>query len=113
MTARDTAVSHRRTTLAMTAVAIAGLVVSPPIAAQQRVIRPSTFTGAPMIQAPSSGEVEVLPIRGNVFAIFGAGANIVVSGLCAPTPAASATVETIDSVSRTSGVCFASIRCEA
>jgi glyoxylase-like metal-dependent hydrolase (beta-lactamase superfamily II) len=32
-----------------------------------------------MIQAPPSGEVEILPIRGHVYALFGAGANIVVS----------------------------------
>ena len=32
-----------------------------------------------MIQPPPPGEVEVLPIRGNVYAIFGAGGNIVVS----------------------------------
>jgi glyoxylase-like metal-dependent hydrolase (beta-lactamase superfamily II) len=32
-----------------------------------------------MIQGPPSGEVEALPIRGNVYAIFGAGSNIVVS----------------------------------
>jgi glyoxylase-like metal-dependent hydrolase (beta-lactamase superfamily II) len=32
-----------------------------------------------MTQAPPSGEVDVLPVRGNVYAIFGAGGNIVVS----------------------------------
>ena len=32
-----------------------------------------------MIQPPPPGEVEVLPVRGNVYAIFGAGANIVAS----------------------------------
>jgi glyoxylase-like metal-dependent hydrolase (beta-lactamase superfamily II) len=32
-----------------------------------------------MVQPPPSGEVEVLPVRGNVYAIFGAGGNIVVS----------------------------------
>ena len=42
-------------------------------------MQPSKFTRAPMIQPPPPGEVEVLPIRGNVYAIFGAGANIVVS----------------------------------
>jgi len=60
------------------AISVAALVVSLPLDAQQRV-QPSKFTRAPMTQAPPSGEVEVLPIRGNVYALFGAGANIVVS----------------------------------
>jgi cyclase len=47
--------------------------------AQQREVRPTTFTRAPMIQPPPAGEVEVLPIRGNLFALFGAGSNIVAS----------------------------------
>jgi glyoxylase-like metal-dependent hydrolase (beta-lactamase superfamily II) len=50
-----------------------------PMGAQQRAIQPSKFTRAPMIQPVAPGEVEVLPVRGHVFAIFGAGANIVVS----------------------------------
>ena len=61
------------------AVVAAVLIASLPLAAQQRTIQPSRFTRAPMIQAPPSGEVDVLPIRGNLFAIFGAGGNIVVS----------------------------------
>jgi glyoxylase-like metal-dependent hydrolase (beta-lactamase superfamily II) len=61
------------------AAVIAALIVSLPLGAQQRTIQPTTFTRAPMIQAPPAGEVEVLPIRGNVYAIFGAGGNIVVS----------------------------------
>jgi glyoxylase-like metal-dependent hydrolase (beta-lactamase superfamily II) len=61
------------------AVAIAALVVSLPLVAQQRTIEPSKFTRAPMLQGPPAGEVEVLPIRGNLYAIFGAGGNIVVS----------------------------------
>ena len=60
------------------AISVAALVVSLPLDAQQRV-QPSKFTRAPMTQAPPSGEVEVLPVRGNVYALFGAGANIVVS----------------------------------
>ncbi len=32
-----------------------------------------------MIQPPAAGEVEVLPLRGNLWVIFGAGANITVS----------------------------------
>ena len=62
------------------AVSVAVLVMSlPPLAAQQRTVQPSKFTRAPMTQAPPSGEVDVLPVRGNVYAIFGAGGNIVVS----------------------------------
>src|SRR5688572_17996904 len=68
-----------RTLLAGGTVAVAALVVSLPLGAQQRAIEPSKFTRAPMIQPPPPGEVEVLPIRGNVYAIFGAGGNIVVS----------------------------------
>ena len=47
--------------------------------AQQRNVQPTKFTRAPMIQAPPAGEVEALPIRGNLYALFGAGSNIVVS----------------------------------
>jgi glyoxylase-like metal-dependent hydrolase (beta-lactamase superfamily II) len=61
------------------AVSVTALVVSLPLNAQQRSVQPSKFTRAPMTQAPPSGEVEVLPIRGSVYALFGAGANIVVS----------------------------------
>ena len=79
MTSRIPAPSHRRTTLTLTAVVSAALIAALPLAAQQREIQPTKFTRAPMIQAPPSGEVEVLPVRGNVYAIFGAGGNIVVS----------------------------------
>ena len=47
--------------------------------AQQRTVQPTKFTRAPMIQPPPAGEIEVLPIRGNLYALFGAGSNIVVS----------------------------------
>src|SRR4029434_11181518 len=47
--------------------------------AQQRTVAPTKFTRAPMIQALPPGEIEVLPIRGNLYALFGAGSNIVVS----------------------------------
>jgi glyoxylase-like metal-dependent hydrolase (beta-lactamase superfamily II) len=60
-------------TLAITAL------VTIPMQAQQRTIEPTRFSRAPMIQPPPPGEVEVLPVRGNVFAIFGAGGNVVVS----------------------------------
>ena len=61
------------------AAVIAALVVALPLGAQQPTIEPSKFTRAPMLQGPPAGEVEVLPIRGHLYAIFGAGGNIVVS----------------------------------
>jgi len=42
-------------------------------------IAPSPLVRAPMIQPPPAGEIEVLPVRGNVFVLIGAGANIVAS----------------------------------
>jgi len=78
----------RRSIAASGAAAIAALVASLPLGAQQgsdagvsrpASVQPSKFTRAPMIQAPPSGEVEILPVRGHVYALFGAGANIVVS----------------------------------
>jgi cyclase len=46
---------------------------------QERRVAPSTFVQAPMIQPPPPGEIEVLPVRGNIYVLFGAGANIVAS----------------------------------
>ncbi|HLG55641.1 MAG TPA: MBL fold metallo-hydrolase [Vicinamibacterales bacterium] len=57
----------------------AAFLVMVPVQAQQRTIQPTRFSRAPMIQPPPPGEVEVLPIRGNLYAIFGAGGNIVAS----------------------------------
>jgi cyclase len=68
-----------RRSLGRGAVLILSVLAAMPIGAQQRAIEPSKFTRAPMIQPVPPGEVEVLPVRGHVFAIFGAGANIVVS----------------------------------
>jgi len=62
---------------ALGALALAATSIS--VQAQQRTVQPTKFTRAPMIQPPPAGEVEVLPIRGNLFALFGAGSNIVVS----------------------------------
>jgi cyclase len=42
-------------------------------------IKPSPLVKAPMIQAPPAGQIEVLPIRGNLYALMGAGNNIVIS----------------------------------
>ena len=46
---------------------------------QVPTVAPSTLVHAPTIQPPPSGEIEVLPIRGNIYALLGAGANIVAS----------------------------------
>jgi glyoxylase-like metal-dependent hydrolase (beta-lactamase superfamily II) len=48
------------------------------LGAQQNV-QPTRFARAPMVQPPPRGEVEVIPIRGNLYAIFGAGGNVVAS----------------------------------
>jgi len=42
-------------------------------------VAPSRFVHAPMIQPAAAGEIEVMPIRGNIYVLFGAGANIVAS----------------------------------
>ncbi|HEY7188733.1 MAG TPA: hypothetical protein VH436_19390, partial [Vicinamibacterales bacterium] len=67
----------RRARVAATTAAVVGCAFS--LHAQQRTVAPTKFTRAPMIQALPAGEVEVLPIRGNLYALFGAGSNIVVS----------------------------------
>ncbi len=65
--------------LTMIGALVVSAVVVLPLDAQQQSVQPSKFTRAPMTQAPPAGEVEVLPVRGSVYALFGAGANIVVS----------------------------------
>jgi glyoxylase-like metal-dependent hydrolase (beta-lactamase superfamily II) len=50
-----------------------------PIAGQVPAVAPSGIVKAPTIQPPPAGEIEVLPVRGNVYALMGAGANIVAS----------------------------------
>jgi glyoxylase-like metal-dependent hydrolase (beta-lactamase superfamily II) len=42
-------------------------------------VKPSPLVKAPMIQPPPAGQIEVLPIRGNLYALVGAGNNIVIS----------------------------------
>ncbi|HEY6507397.1 MAG TPA: hypothetical protein VIY56_05250, partial [Vicinamibacterales bacterium] len=65
-----------RLTVAVLVVAGVGL---PPLVAQQAPIRPSPYTRAPQLQGPPTGEVEVLPVRGNIYVLFGAGSNITMS----------------------------------
>jgi glyoxylase-like metal-dependent hydrolase (beta-lactamase superfamily II) len=45
--------------------------------AQQPATTPSRLVKAPILQPP--GEIEVIPVRANIYALIGAGANIVVS----------------------------------
>jgi glyoxylase-like metal-dependent hydrolase (beta-lactamase superfamily II) len=59
--------------------AIALLVVTALASLHAQNVQPTRFSRAPMVQPPPAGEVEVLPIRGNLHAIFGAGGNIVAS----------------------------------
>jgi cyclase len=61
------------------AVLTVGAAVALPLHAQQPNVRPSTTNGAPMIQPPPPGEIEIIPIRGNLSVLFGAGGNIVAS----------------------------------
>jgi cyclase len=53
------------------------LVLATAAAAQD--VKPSRLVRAPMIQAPPAGEIEILPIRGNLYALMGAGNNVVIS----------------------------------
>jgi cyclase len=50
-----------------------------PLIGQVPTVGPSALVRAPMIQPPPAGEIEVLPVRGNIFVLLGAGANIVAS----------------------------------
>ena len=47
--------------------------------AAQPLVKPTGPTAAPMIQPAPPGEIEILPIRGNLYALMGAGGNITVS----------------------------------
>ncbi len=50
-----------------------------PLIAQVPAVAPSTLVRAPMIQPPPAGEIEVLPVKGNIYVLLGAGANILAS----------------------------------
>ena len=62
------------------AVAIAATAVVS-VGAQQAAPRvaPTPFTRAPQVQPPAQGEVEILKVRDNIYALFGAGGNITIS----------------------------------
>jgi glyoxylase-like metal-dependent hydrolase (beta-lactamase superfamily II) len=57
---------------------IASMAATVALSAQEPVVQPSRFTRAPMVQPPP-GDIEIVPIRGNLFGLFGAGGNIVAS----------------------------------
>jgi len=58
---------------------VAGLLlVSAPLPAQIPTA-PSSLVRAPMVQPPPAGEIEVLPVRGNIYALIGAGSNLLAS----------------------------------
>src|SRR3970040_151426 len=68
---------RRRASLGALSGAVIALTTA--IHGQQRGVQPSKLARAPMIQPPPPGEIEVLPVRGNIYVLFGAGANIVAS----------------------------------
>jgi cyclase len=47
--------------------------------ASAQEIKPSPLVKAPMVQPPPAGQIEVVPIRGNLYALIGAGHNVVIS----------------------------------
>ena len=55
------------------------LAVQVPLIGQVPTLAPSPLVRAPTIQPPPAGEIEVLPVRGNIYALIGAGANIIAS----------------------------------
>lgn len=75
MMSRHLSSTRRRVQMLCVATAAAVAVTA---MAQQRETQPTTFSGAPMIQ-PTPGEIEAVPIRGNLHVLFGAGGNIVAS----------------------------------
>ena len=50
-----------------------------PLIGQSPTVAPSGLVKAPTIQPPPAGEIEILPVRGNIYALMGAGANIIAS----------------------------------
>ena len=83
-------VFESRTTAAgaLGAAALAAALVAAPLQAQQPqaapaagepAVQPSRFARAPQIQPPPAGEIEILPIRGNLYVLLGAGGNITAS----------------------------------
>jgi glyoxylase-like metal-dependent hydrolase (beta-lactamase superfamily II) len=50
-----------------------------PLIAQVPGVAPWGLVRAPTVQPPPAGEIEVLPVRGNIYALIGAGSNILAS----------------------------------
>jgi cyclase len=75
----SSAVRIRRTSkLWRVALGIA-VVAQVPLIGQTPTVTPSGLVKAPTIQPPPAGEIEILPVRGNIYALMGAGANIIAS----------------------------------
>src|SRR6186997_317262 len=72
------AVRMRRTSTLRVALAIA-VATQTPLIGQSPTVAPSGLVKAPTIQPPPAGEIEILPVRGNIYALMGAGANIIAS----------------------------------
>jgi cyclase len=70
---------HSLVLIAAAAVATIALQAQQAGPVQTRVVKPTGPTAAPMIQPSPDGEIEVVPIRGNLYALLGAGGNITVS----------------------------------
>jgi cyclase len=68
----------RRTSILRVALGIA-VATQTPLIGQSPTVAPSGLVKAPTIQPPPAGEIEILPVRGNIYALMGAGANIVAS----------------------------------
>ena len=68
----------KRTSILGVALGIA-IATQTPLIGQSPTVAPSGLVKAPTIQPPPAGEIEILPVRGNIYALMGAGANIVAS----------------------------------
>ena len=69
---------RRKSNLWQVALVIA-VATQTPLLGQSPTVAPSGLVKAPTIQPPPAGEIEILPVRGNIYALMGAGANIVAS----------------------------------
>ena len=60
-------------------IAVTVAAVHTTVTGQVPQVAPSALVHAPTVQPPPAGEIEVLPVRGNIYALMGAGANILAS----------------------------------
>ena len=64
---------------ALTSIHVLALLALAAVTAAAQEIKPSPYARAPMLQPPPAGQIEILPIRGNLYALLGAGNNVVIS----------------------------------